>query len=661
MKISTYSVLLFALLALCCACSKEPMESPAGEVTKTILYSATVSHGPQTRASISGSEFAAGCYVFEAGDKLYVEYRDGESALQLYGVLELISGAGTGTGRFEGELKCLNDFTPTNEIVLSATLVGPNAASGFFTFGDPTADPAVDHNTIVTGVTYPSSVSYTTLTDLVRKYSHFTGTSTYSEKDFANLTQQSVFLQFNLSNFRKNDLADPSATTVNVLIKNGSTTLHTVTGVPIGNNAYYGNASFSTVVQAGNAFAGAKIQIDDNLEDAHDPLVLKQGFSNDLNLETNHYYSVSRTLDCFRIKATEDGTTMTFKNTFADGSGTIEYSVNQGDTWSTYTGTTFNLNTGDEVWFRGTRTDCNCAGNTQLFTANHKCYIAGDITSLLGFPETLPVNAFRGAFSKKNTTDTGDKGSDTEKPTAITFNSGDYVNWVDIDPTDPLILPAVTAANCYMDMFLGCTSLTTAPELPATTLADKCYFRMFHSCSGLTSIPSLPSVVTMSGTSTRRRYFYQMFQSSGITALTDPLPVGQNSTLARGCFEDMFAHCTSLTSVIPGLLPATVLAADCYRGMFQDTRFERAPDLPVATLVTECYRYMFNACTQLKYIKCLATTHLGNGYTTNWVSDDGNKKVPNTSDCIFERAGETSWPSGAHGKLSNWQYGTLTP
>ena len=518
MKISRYLVLLFALLALCCACSKEPMEDPAGEATKTILYSVTVSHKPQTRATLIGSEFAADCYVFETGDKLYVEHRAGNpEELKLYGVLTLISGAGTGTGRFEGELKCLSGFEPADGTVLSATLVGPNAASGFFTFGNPTGDPTVDPGYIVTGVNYPSSVSYTTLPQLVQKYSHFTGTSTYAAKNFANLTQQSVFLQFNLSNFRKNDLADPSATTVNVLIKDGSTTLHTVTGVPIGNNAYYGNASFSTVVEAGNAFAGAKIQIDDNLEDAHGPLVLKQGFSNDLNLETNHYYSVSRTLDCFRIKATEDGTTMTFKNTFADGSGTIEYSVNQGDTWSTYTGTTFNLNTGDEVWFRGTRTDCNCAGNTQLFTANHKCYIAGDITSLLGFPETLPVSAFRGAFSKKNTTDTGKNGSDEEKPSPITVSASDRVDWVDIDPSDPLILPAVTAANCYMDMFLGCTSLTTAPELPATTLADKCYFRMFHSCSGLTSLPSLPSVVTMSGTSTRRRYFYQMFQSSGIS------------------------------------------------------------------------------------------------------------------------------------------------
>lgn len=651
MKVSRYFVLLSALLALCCACSKEPMENAAGAVTRTIPYSATVSHGPQTRATLSGSEFADDCYVFQNEDKLYVEYRDGVGTLKLYGVLDLFSGAGTGTGRFEGELKCLNDFTPVDETVLSATLVGPNAAAGFFTFDNPTGDPA-DANKIVTGVTYPSSVSYTTLTDLVQKYSHFTGTSTYAAKNFNNLTQQSVFLQFHLSNFPKKALANSSATTANVLIKKDASTLHTVTGVPIGNNANFGDALFSTVVQAGNAFAGAKIQIDDNLGDAHDPLVLKQGFSNDLNLETNHYYSVTRTRDCFRIKATEGGTTITFNYT----DGTIEYSVDSGNTWTTYTSTLNNLSANQEVWFRGTRDDCYCPGNTQLFTANHKCYIAGDITSLLGFPETLPDNAFRSAFSQGALSDV-----DAEKEKNLPTASG-TVNWVDIDSNDPLVLPASTGANCYMEMFLNCTSLTSAPALPATVLADKCYFRMFYGCSGLTSIPTFPSVVTMETTSgTRHRYFFQMFQNcKGITQLTEPLPVGQDQgqgpTLARGCFEDMFAHCTSLTSVIPGLLPATNLAADCYRGMFQDTSFQRAPDLPAATLVSYCYRYMFYDCRNLNYIKCLATNPYSsdnnNAYTRDWVG--GN--VPSSGTFIKNNneVMTSSWATAVYGIHSGW-------
>lgn len=38
-------------------------------------------------------------------------------------------------------------------------------------------------------------------------------------------------------------------------------------------------------------------------------------------------------------------------------------------------------------------------------------------------------------------------------------------------------------------MFEGCSSLTTLPNLPATTLADNCYECMFKGCSSLVEIP----------------------------------------------------------------------------------------------------------------------------------------------------------------------------
>ena len=40
-------------------------------------------------------------------------------------------------------------------------------------------------------------------------------------------------------------------------------------------------------------------------------------------------------------------------------------------------------------------------------------------------------------------------------------------------------------------MFYGCTSLTTAPELPATTLVNGCYQSMFYNCSNLSYIKAL--------------------------------------------------------------------------------------------------------------------------------------------------------------------------
>ena len=91
-----------------------------------------------------------------------------------------------------------------------------------------------------------------------------------------------------------------------------------------------------------------------------------------------------------------------------------------------------------------------------------------------------------------------------------------------------------TLANgCYAYMFQGCTALTQAPSLPATTLTGSCYSSMFQGCTALTQAPSLPA-----------------------------------TTLAPGCYENMFMYCSRLTQA--PALPATTLANACYNSMFQD-------------------------------------------------------------------------------------------
>lgn len=545
MKGNSIKYLLLCLLQLALlSCLKETPESPAGAPTKTILYSVTVSQSPMTRVGMSGSEFAAGCYVFESGDKLYVEYKDGET-LKLYGVLDLTSGVGETTGIFEGELKYLNGFVPEDNTVLNATVVGAHAADGFFSFGNPTTNPAVDPGSIVTGVNYPSSVSYATLPELVQKYSYFTGTGTFDAKNFNNLTQQSVFLLFNLSTFRKTSLADPSASTVNILIKNGSSTLHTVTGVPIGDHAYYGNVDCATVVQAGGALAGARIQIDDNLEDSHDPLAVYQQFSNDLNLETNHYYSISRTLDWFRIRAVSN-TTITFNHNDC----VFEYSTDSGESWTTYTGP-FTLPAEAVACIKGNRTnymndsgdEWGTPGSTPIFTASTKCYISGNIMSLLADKENLVESAFQGAFSR---------------------GSGDNtVTYIDIDPEFPLILPATTlASKCYMQMFRNCTSLTRAPVFRAEEVAYRCCYNMFRQCSNLVDVSTIE------------------------------LPA---MTLAIDCYRELLRQCSKVTSSPD--LPAKTLVKECYRQMFSDTKLKSLVCL-ATTFATDCTKdWMTNVPT----------------------------------------------------------------
>lgn len=46
----------------------------------------------------------------------------------------------------------------------------------------------------------------------------------------------------------------------------------------------------------------------------------------------------------------------------------------------------------------------------------------------------------------------------------------------------------------YRSLFYNCAALTTAPELPATTLTvDSCYTSMFYGCSNLITAPELPA------------------------------------------------------------------------------------------------------------------------------------------------------------------------
>jgi hypothetical protein len=57
-------------------------------------------------------------------------------------------------------------------------------------------------------------------------------------------------------------------------------------------------------------------------------------------------------------------------------------------------------------------------------------------------------------------------------------------------------LPAAELVNyCYAYMFSGCSSLTTAPVLPATTLANECYYYMFNGCTKLNYIKCLAPVI----------------------------------------------------------------------------------------------------------------------------------------------------------------------
>ena len=182
-------------------------------------------------------------------------------------------------------------------------------------------------------------------------------------------------------------------------------------------------------------------------------------------------------------------------------------------------------------------------------------------------------------------------------------------------------LPATTLAdNCYFSMFEGCTSLTTAPELPATTLADNCYFSMFEGCTSLTTAPELPA------TTLDFQCYCRMFE--GCTSLTTA-PELKATTLANSCYSNMFNGCTSLTTAPK--LKATTLTSNCYSSMFDGcTSLTTAPELPATTLADYCYQNMFAGCTNLKSVTMLATNVSARDCLSAWLTDAGTSATSRT-------------------------------
>lgn len=167
--------------------------------------------------------------------------------------------------------------------------------------------------------------------------------------------------------------------------------------------------------------------------------------------------------DYLTFTAVDAGATVRYN---ALANTTAEYSLDGGNTWTDAVGVTVTLqNVGDSVKYRGTITGdiSTTAISRFVLNSNKKVAASGSIMSMYNNnpddTEIAYIRAFQCMF--QNCT------SLTSAPE----------------------LPATTLANyCYNSIFKGCTSLTAAPELPATTLARGCYYQIFQSCSSLTSV-----------------------------------------------------------------------------------------------------------------------------------------------------------------------------
>lgn len=155
-----------------------------------------------------------------------------------------------------------------------------------------------------------------------------------------------------------------------------------------------------------------------------------------------------------------------------------------------------------------------------------------------------------------------------------------------------------TQDACFIYLFDGCKVLTSAPDLPGTTLAENCYYFMFQNCTSLKVAPALP---------------------------------------------------------------ATQLANDCYCGMFYGcTSLETAPELPATNLPGNCYNAMFNGCRKLMSFTLLVPKTSISNYPygiSNWLKNAGTNATSRTLKVKDKAAYDALVTKGLD---ENWKIGNCT-
>ena len=208
------------------------------------------------------------------------------------------------------------------------------------------------------------------------------------------------------------------------------------------------------------------------------------------------------------------------------------------------------------------------------FPSNIEYSVGTDDWKPLVENEQIPFGGDLGNLQLRATENLNGTASDFSKYSQIIFGNSTKVACTGdirtlLDYRDFKNVNTSNAKFCML--FMDCTVLTSAPDLPATQLANKCYYYMFCFCISLTKAPELPA-----------------------------------ETLADYCYKGMFDGCAKLQEAPE--LSATKLAKGCYSEMFYNcTNLTSAPELPATTLANSCYSYMFEQCTNLSSVKMLAS------------------------------------------------------
>ena len=157
-----------------------------------------------------------------------------------------------------------------------------------------------------------------------------------------------------------------------------------------------------------------------------------------------------------------------------------------------------------------------------------------------------------------------------------------------------------TSANCYLNMFADCRSLTTISNLPATSLSKWSYSSMFRNCVNLITAPAIAAITVV------YECFYEMF--ANCTKLENPATIietlqtytynsnylfrgygtGASNDNSQPIFRGMYLNCTNL-KYMPKL-PKLDMSSFSYSEV-------RHPDYPCLNMLKSCTQIKLTAST----------------------------------------------------------------
>ena len=207
-----------------------------------------------------------------------------------------------------------------------------------------------------------------------------------------------------------------------------------------------------------------------------------------------------------------------------------------------------------------------------------------------------------------------------------------------------------TRSGIFNSMYLGCTGLTTAPNLnvaPGFIAPGTAFQKMFNNCTGITMPPA--DFGNLGGVdSTGGSIFEAMF--SGCSSLREaPNMAFLPATIGTKCCYQMFQNCTSLATA-PATLSATTLGTQSYTQMFYGcSALTKGPDIMATSLSTNGMSAMFYGCTSLTSVKIYYTGVFAtstSGTTGNWMNG------VNTVGTLYYRGSDRT--KGASAIPTNW-------